>query len=83
MLGSTPFVANGGNRSGWTAGGGLDYAVTDHVFGRVEYRYTDLAGAGFVNATADDADAGHRVTISDVRVGLAYKFGDGTLATKD
>ena len=83
VLGSTPFVANGGNRSGWTAGGGLDYAVTDHVFGRVEYRYTDLAGAGFVNATADDADAGHRVTISDVRVGLAYKFGDGTLATKD
>lgn len=37
---------------GWTVGAGLDYAFTDNVFGRVEYRYNDfgdgdLAGANF------------------------------------
>ncbi len=26
---------------GWTVGGGLDYAITDNVFARVEYRYND------------------------------------------
>jgi outer membrane immunogenic protein len=83
VLGSAPFATNSGNRSGWTAGAGLDYAVTDHVFGRIEYRYTDLAGAGFVNVAADAADAGHRTLISDLRVGFAYKFGGGALVTKD
>jgi outer membrane immunogenic protein len=75
LLGAGPLAVNGVNASGWTAGAGLDYALTDHVFGRVEYRYTDLAMAGFVNAAADSADTGHRVPISDVRVGIAYKFG--------
>jgi outer membrane immunogenic protein len=28
---------------GWTAGAGADYAFTDHLFGRLEYRYTDLS----------------------------------------
>ncbi len=37
---------------GWTLGAGLDYAFTDNVFGRIEYRYNDfgegdLAGADF------------------------------------
>ena len=38
---------------GWTVGAGLDYAFTDHVFGRFEYRYTDLGLTGFVNAAAN------------------------------
>ncbi len=74
LLGSAPFVSHGWNASGWTAGAGLDYALTDHVFGRVEYRYTDLRIGGFVNVTADAADAANRVPISDFRVGFAYKF---------
>jgi outer membrane immunogenic protein len=74
LLGSAPFVANGGISSGWTAGAGLDYALTDNVFGRIEYRYTDLKTSGFVAAAADAADAANNVTLSDVRVGIAYKF---------
>jgi outer membrane immunogenic protein len=27
--------------SGWTAGAGLDYALTYNIFGRVEWRYND------------------------------------------
>lgn len=28
-------------RSGWTVGGGLEAAVTDNVYAKIEYRYTD------------------------------------------
>ena len=75
MLSAAPFTASGGNASGWTAGFGLDYAFADNVFGRLEYRYTDLKTSGFVNAAADAADAGNGVPINDLRVGIAYKFG--------
>jgi opacity protein-like surface antigen len=74
LLGAAPFVANGGNASGWTAGAGVDYALTDNVFGRIEYRYTDLRTSGFVSVAADAADAADRVPINDIRVGFAYKF---------
>jgi outer membrane immunogenic protein len=32
---------------GWTAGGGVDVKLTQNVFGRVEYRYTDFGSADF------------------------------------
>lgn len=34
---------------GWTAGAGADIKLTDNVFGRVEYRYTDFGSATFDN----------------------------------
>ena len=74
LLGAAPFVTNGSNASGWTAGAGLDYALTDNVFGRIEYRYTDLKTSSFASAATDTADAADRVPISDLRIGLAYKF---------
>ena len=77
LLGSAPFVSNGGSSNGWTAGVGVDYAFTDHVFGRIEYRYTNLGIPSFVNVAANSADAGNRVPISDMRGGIAYKFGAG------
>ena len=75
-----PLFVNGGNSctSGWTAGVGLDYAFTDHVLGRLEYRLTDLQMPGFVNAATGTADAGGRLPINDFRAGIAYKF-DGDL----
>jgi outer membrane immunogenic protein len=36
--GSAPFFTNGGYSYGWTAG--ADYAITDSVFARLEYRHT-------------------------------------------
>ena len=42
--------------------------------GRVEYRYTDLGRASFVNLATNSAELGNRVTMNDVRVGIAYKF---------
>ncbi len=59
-------------------GRGLEYAFTDHVLGRLEYRYTDLRTSGFVNTATDTADAGGHLPINDFRAGIAYKF-DGDL----
>jgi opacity protein-like surface antigen len=83
LTGSTPFVSNGSSVStGWTAGAGIEYAVTDNILGRVEYRYTDLKMAGFTNALVGAADAPANVPINDLRAGFAYKFGGDFFAVR-
>ena len=52
---------------GWTIGGGVDYALTDRMFTRVEYRYNDF-GNGDLGGT--DVDFSQHT----VNVGLAVKF---------
>ena len=52
---------------GWTAGAGADVMVTEQVFGRVEYRYTDFGNEDF--GTAEVSDKDHRVLF-----GLGVKF---------
>jgi outer membrane immunogenic protein len=59
---------------GWTAGAGVEYAFTNNLLGRVEYRYTNLGTVSFV-APGIMSDPGNKVTISDIRAGLAFKFG--------
>jgi outer membrane immunogenic protein len=66
---------------GWTVGGGLDWAVTDHWIARLEYDYLHfptravflsapaLAGAG---VAAGSAQVG--VNLNEVKGGIAYKF---------
>jgi outer membrane immunogenic protein len=55
---------------GWTAGGGADIMVTENVFGRVEYRYTDFGSDTFnVGAPVEVSDTSNRITF-----GLGMKF---------
>ena len=56
---------------GWTAGGGADVMVTENVFGRVEYRYTDFGSDTFNlgGTSADVDDKNHRINF-----GLGMKF---------
>jgi outer membrane immunogenic protein len=56
---------------GYTVGAGVDAKLTDQVFGRVEYRFTDYARKDFDIAGADRRidSRNHRVT-----VGLGIKF---------
>lgn len=65
----------GGSQSktkvGWTAGGGLEYGITQNLLARVDYQYmgfgsdTTRSGAGRVNSKFDT---------SVVTAGIAYKF---------
>jgi opacity protein-like surface antigen/outer membrane receptor protein involved in Fe transport len=76
LLGSGPFATNGGNLiNGWTAGAGVDYALTKNVSARIEYRYSDLGTSSLLNAPTNSGEVGNKVPISDVRVGFAFKFG--------
>lgn len=67
-------------KGGWTAGGGLEYAFTPNVSGKVEYRYYDFGRVG-LGAPANGAlpysvsNSFHTVTI-----GLNYKWGGPTVA---
>lgn len=56
---------------GWTAGAGADIKLTESVFGRVEYRYTDLGTDNY-----DLGGAGHDVSVKDHRIqfGVGMKF---------
>lgn len=53
--------------NGWTAGGGLEYAMTDHLTTRVEYRYADFGEETVFGAEVEP-------TTHTIRVGLGYKF---------
>jgi outer membrane immunogenic protein len=56
---------------GWTAGAGVDVKMTENVFGRVEYRYTDFGSRTFNTGSGPQA-----VDASDNRVmfGIGMKF---------
>jgi outer membrane immunogenic protein len=56
---------------GYTVGAGVDAKLTDQVFGRVEYRYTDYGSKDFdLGGTTINADSSnHRVT-----AGIGIKF---------
>ena len=57
--------------TGWTLGGGVEYAFTDNWLGRLEYRYydfpdKDLDGAGGLGDVS--------LNTSTITAGIAYKF---------
>ncbi len=77
------FITNNPNSSnGWAAGGGVEYAFTDNFIGRVEYRYTSLGTSSFANVPFGVAETGNKVTISDIRAGLEWKFGPSGIAAR-
>jgi outer membrane immunogenic protein len=56
---------------GWTAGAGIDVKMTENVFGRIEYRYTDFGSRTFNTGSGDQSVSSHdnRVTF-----GIGMKF---------
>jgi outer membrane immunogenic protein len=54
---------------GWTVGAGADIKITEQVFGRVEYRYTDFGSDSFASTGSDVSDTDNRVLF-----GLGMKF---------
>jgi outer membrane immunogenic protein len=62
-------------RVGWTAGGGIDYAFTNNIVGRAEYRFTDLGSANFTNAASGVVDK-TKGQSNAALLGIMYKFGN-------
>lgn len=78
-LGPTPFTAtNSATMTGWTIGAGLEYALTERLTLRGEYRYADLGTFTATYGTA--ANAAFTVDVKmqthTVMVGLGLKLGD-------
>ena len=81
VLGVDQFSAN---RSGLTGGGGIAYAMTDNLIGKVEYRYYDLGAysrSGTPLTPNGQLPFSVNNTYSVVTLGLDFKF-SGPIATK-
>jgi outer membrane immunogenic protein len=65
-------AAYSSTRTGYTVGGGIDYAFTNNWIGRVEYRYNDLGRTSISYLGVGDRV---RNTSSQVIGALIYKFG--------
>lgn len=63
--------------SGWTAGGGIEYAVTDNVIANLEYLYLAPQKATFASGYPS-FNSGKGVQVQErtsvIRAGVAYKF---------
>ena len=53
--------------TGWTIGAGLDYAMTDNLLLRAEYRFTDFGTETLPTGVVD-------LKTNEIRFGIAYKF---------
>jgi outer membrane immunogenic protein len=60
---------------GWTIGGGAEAAVTDQIFVRAEYRYTDFGTENFDSVIfSPDNNFDQDTAFHTVRLGVGYKF---------
>lgn len=76
---STTFVpASGGKYYGWSIGGGVEWALTRNLVGRVEYFYDDFGHKDYTGADGDP----YRVSLTGqtLRGALAWKFGQYRLS---
>jgi outer membrane immunogenic protein len=64
---SAPGVDEDETFHGWTVGAGVDYAFTEKMFGRVEYRYNDFGDQDILGGNFD-------LKQHVVKVGLGVKF---------
>jgi outer membrane immunogenic protein len=71
------------HQSGLTAGGGIAYAITNNLIGKIEYRYYDLGRYNRVgNPLTPNGQLPYTVdnTYSVVTLGLDFKFGGPVVA---
>jgi len=71
------FDSTSTTRVGWTAGGGLEYAITNNWSVRAEYRYTQFGSSTFFSTAAFAPLAvsiSRKFNENRVQVGFSYKF---------
>jgi outer membrane immunogenic protein len=59
---------------GWTIGDGLDYAITNNIILRADYRYADYGKVTDTLTTNRFAVHTTSLRTNDARIGVAYKF---------
>jgi outer membrane immunogenic protein len=69
---SAPGFSASRGLAGWTVGGGIQYAFTDHWSMRGEYRFAEFEHS--VDTTAAGTAVTHQQIQHAVRVGVDYKF---------
>jgi outer membrane immunogenic protein len=75
--GSGISVSKSNGRDGWTAGAGLEYAITPNVTFKTEYLYVNLGEKTLLSTPFDDDDyvsIREKATFNVVRAGLNWKF---------
>ncbi len=67
---------NSGTEYGYTIGAGVEYAITNNISARAEYRYTDFGKSSWTGTVDGSAvAASFKTTDHAVRVGVSYRFG--------
>jgi outer membrane immunogenic protein len=73
-------VSDSKTLTGWTAGGGIEYAAWDHVTLKVEYLHAEFGTSIYINPSVQEAP-GRTIVTRDVpltndivRAGVNYKF---------
>jgi outer membrane immunogenic protein len=59
---------------GWTVGVGAEYAFTDNLIFRAEYRYSDFGDSDGPFLLAPIGDSEFELTSNDITLGISYKF---------
>ena len=82
--GSTNSAAASTTRTGWTAGGGLEWGFAANWSAKVEYLYVDLGTVSYISPNTATVTAtinhSHRITENIARVGVNYRFGGPVIA---
>ena len=75
-LGFTESVSSGNMQNGWTAGGGLEYAINPWLSLKTEYLYVNLGSAN-LSGTEDGVPLTltEKTAFHTVKAGLNFKFG--------
>ena len=73
LVGPATNLAASQSRTGWTFGGGIEYAFLENWSAKLEYLYVDLGSfdTGFLTPVVANASFKENI----IRAGLNYKFG--------
>jgi outer membrane immunogenic protein len=72
-----PFATTGGQKSGYTVGGGLEYMFAPNWSAKAEYQYYDFGTTSFTAGPPGVVGARLRDDEHSVKVGVNYRFGWG------